>query len=1046
MAWQLIYTSAPRSLEAGRSGFGTVARHRALSPLLVSAIERTSQFSRLPGVDTDRVIFSHRVVTVAGSRFHVLSSIRDAGADYTGRTNHIAHHLIVDPREIAQLGAGGPSPADVLLAMPWATSWTEHPRYLEAADEVALATLHARTTGTAWQRITGDPNQAGLLATGDASRGAYIIQPPGVDDLREVFAESLRLMPERLWQISFTTSLQPSDESADFRWIGIEERSPLRAQAESSGRPVLNLASPGTLPIVQVAHPAEVLSVAPLIPSPASEMDVSPSAALHMNEVGKSPVAPPKLRISVRPSMPSHASNEKLVKNTSAGYTSVTKKNTARQLPWLWIAAMAVVFILAGIWHLIVAPYLQAQREEKSERERIVKFVNDAVHFTRPAVNGDKDQDFSKVPLPDLRRLNKLAELTREMISFMKPPEFEKMREAEQAFANESKEAPRSSLPVPPEFDAIRKSLVESISINEELKRIHTSKEGDSAFTDLKTVTKRIEDLDGGSSPHRSALQAKLREIAAAESERVADKEASPLLALLKGNIKPTQALEWYKKEVEAADKRAPALKERLKPVHTLLEDWKFVEEQKIDEAPENLDKRLKERPDWPDWLKRKAQSKKRGTKDTKNDPAAGATNPQSPSVDQLATLSRVPLYFVMGKERLPDCTIAELASKKPNEPAPKLTFFLKQKIGDDGAVLFDVANNDKLRRSRGDADATFVVDQPAKKLSLDKGAQNLALPFGLSAKDVAGNELFHLWVVGQSAEALFGKKTTGLSNNGSKFFIDPAVAPLPGLTSQNLYLETPADFSPSVLQQASNMHKLENSDLSFSLGKITEAVNKNIQEFTIQRNKVIEPTEQSLFDEYTVAAKASLSKDALRRLTSVATNPRHKLCGEMLQAFGDDWKRLGFGKPFPDENAVDGQGQSLRDPQLDNKPPDEVGKVIKNALAFVRGITHRERLTGPEKAKVQKLAALENMIVLAGADPDKAKKLLDDRKQATHKERTGWNDKIKGIDDLLLLKKGIPSGKYLLSVGCTTKDEVGDGAVTKIPLYEFQIPPVPKP
>jgi len=30
MAWQLIYTSAPRLLEAGRSGFGTVARHRAI--------------------------------------------------------------------------------------------------------------------------------------------------------------------------------------------------------------------------------------------------------------------------------------------------------------------------------------------------------------------------------------------------------------------------------------------------------------------------------------------------------------------------------------------------------------------------------------------------------------------------------------------------------------------------------------------------------------------------------------------------------------------------------------------------------------------------------------------------------------------------------------------------------------------------------------------------------------------------------------------------------------------------------------------------------
>ncbi|MCX6977286.1 MAG: hypothetical protein NTX04_04950 [Verrucomicrobia bacterium] len=147
MAWQLIYTSAPRSLEAGRSGFGTVARHRSLSPLLVAAIERTSQFSRLPGVDTDRVIFSHRIVAVAGGRFHVLSAIRDAGADYTGRTNHIAHHLIVDPRELAQMGGAGISPAEVLLSFPWKTSWSENPRYFEENEAVSLGNLRANSRG-----------------------------------------------------------------------------------------------------------------------------------------------------------------------------------------------------------------------------------------------------------------------------------------------------------------------------------------------------------------------------------------------------------------------------------------------------------------------------------------------------------------------------------------------------------------------------------------------------------------------------------------------------------------------------------------------------------------------------------------------------------------------------------------------------------------------------------------------------------------------------------------------------------------------------------
>src|SRR5205814_6063942 len=127
------------------------------------------------------------------------------------------------------------------------------PRFFEASDEVALSAIRPQTNGSAWERITGNAGQAWLLATGDASRGAYVIQP-GQIDLRTVFAESLRLIPERLWQIPFTTSLQPSDEPADFRWIGIEERSPLRAQTESSGRPVLNLAAPSALPLVEVVQ------------------------------------------------------------------------------------------------------------------------------------------------------------------------------------------------------------------------------------------------------------------------------------------------------------------------------------------------------------------------------------------------------------------------------------------------------------------------------------------------------------------------------------------------------------------------------------------------------------------------------------------------------------------------------------------------------------------------------------------------------------------------------------------------------------------------
>ena len=119
MAWQLIYTSAPRLLEAGRSGFAAWPGTVKSVPLLVSAIERASQFSRQPGMDPGRVIFSYRIVPISGARFHVISCIRDSGADYTGAPIILPITWLRKPGRVAQLRLQGASPADVLLTMPW---------------------------------------------------------------------------------------------------------------------------------------------------------------------------------------------------------------------------------------------------------------------------------------------------------------------------------------------------------------------------------------------------------------------------------------------------------------------------------------------------------------------------------------------------------------------------------------------------------------------------------------------------------------------------------------------------------------------------------------------------------------------------------------------------------------------------------------------------------------------------------------------------------------------------------------------------------------
>lgn len=261
MASQLIYTSAPRLLEAGRTGFGTVARHRSVSGLLAAAVERFSQFARLPGHDPKRVIHSHRLVTVGASTFHVLSCLRDAGSDYTGRTNHIAHHLIADEREVRALAAGGITPADVLLAMPWRETWTEAARFLEPADEVDLAELRAGSSWT-WEAATGDQANARLPWLPGARKGCYVIAPDGVPML-PLFQEALHEKIQQSWQVTFTTSLEPNDDVGDFRWIGVAASSPLRMQLENSVRQVFDLEAPGSLP---PPPEAEVPAAMPMVP------------------------------------------------------------------------------------------------------------------------------------------------------------------------------------------------------------------------------------------------------------------------------------------------------------------------------------------------------------------------------------------------------------------------------------------------------------------------------------------------------------------------------------------------------------------------------------------------------------------------------------------------------------------------------------------------------------------------------------------------------------------------------------------------------------
>ena len=378
MAWQLIYTSAPRLLEAGRTGFGTVARHRAVSGMLASTVERFSQFARLPGHDPRRVVHTYRVLSVAGASYHVFTRLKDAGSDYTGRTNHLAQHVIAEAREIRVLAASGLTPADVLLAIPWRESWTEGPRFLDLSEEIDLSNFPPAAS-SAWAAITGNPASARLLGTPQALKGCYLILPPEARAL-ELFREAMIEAPHGGWQTSFTTSLEPNDEVGDFRWIGLPFDSPLRTQAEVSNRLLLDITQPSKLPT-----PPEPPAKAPL-PEPESAAPVTTHSPAEIR-------SPKKVTLN-RPPVSAAPASQMGGWSPEPARTSTKKKS--KSLLLAFVAISVVVASSAGffLWRNIVEKKMRTSLGTKINE--IWKTHGLELVGTKEALEKESDVDVDK--------------------------------------------------------------------------------------------------------------------------------------------------------------------------------------------------------------------------------------------------------------------------------------------------------------------------------------------------------------------------------------------------------------------------------------------------------------------------------------------------------------------------------------------------------------------------------------------------------------------------------------------------------------------------
>ncbi len=221
--YELVYTSAPRGLQPGSSGFTTVAYTRDMPPPYVHVCESLSGYVHHFPLNSAQyalnpVAYSHVCLDILGKTFHILSRVASYGADYTGRTNKLAHHVMIEAGTLCLPGSAW------LMSRPgfFLETW-DRPACLLPPNRIAIPAdagidYHART----WEKVMGDAAGAALLARHLLDRpdeNAVLVFSPGMEVL-PMFAEAQVLLPPaKRWQATFTTYYL--DRLMERRWLGL---------------------------------------------------------------------------------------------------------------------------------------------------------------------------------------------------------------------------------------------------------------------------------------------------------------------------------------------------------------------------------------------------------------------------------------------------------------------------------------------------------------------------------------------------------------------------------------------------------------------------------------------------------------------------------------------------------------------------------------------------------------------------------------------------------------------------------------------------------
>lgn len=380
MTEELLYTSAPRGLKPGSSGFCTVVSTHGMSAPLAQTLESLSGYRHLhppgdPRSKSNPVVFSHLRVSTGGKTYSILSRVADYGLDYSQRTNKLAHHIVVDPRERP---AAGPA---WLLSQPgfMATSWDGEVHILPHGRPIPRGELSPAPCHT-WEQITGDAGWAGVLAQSwleNPERLAFLRVEPDMPVLA-LIQEALALIPPaRRWEVTFSTYTTTLPQNATCHWRCVLNGSKEANEARRFVHDLqLNLCQPlgmaPNIPATAAARSGQLLNTPARPASDTLQESETPEAdEAHMGKPFRSDTS-------------SHDSASETYRLQRSGSPPPphlpppvpTKKSSSRKHVWLMAGVSIAVVMLAaggGVYLTFTTGPSRQIHEDNSPQEPMIK-------------------------------------------------------------------------------------------------------------------------------------------------------------------------------------------------------------------------------------------------------------------------------------------------------------------------------------------------------------------------------------------------------------------------------------------------------------------------------------------------------------------------------------------------------------------------------------------------------------------------------------------------------------------------------------------------